>query len=291
MIGRFDLNRPRPGRPAGAPFQLGRRRCLNLVVGLILVSIVLALAGLGAVWTPHDPERMDLSERAAPPSLNHPFGTDQFGRDALSRVLKGAGSAVQVGLGVAAIAAALGVILGAAGGFRGGPLDEFLMRFIDGLYAFPPLIMALALVAALGPGLHQVTVAIGLAEVPAFARLTRSLVITLRKQLYIEAAKSIGAGDWQIVRTHLLPNAAPALFVQASIAFSTAVLAEAALSFLGLGVQPPAASWGLMLQEAQNFLYQAPWMAIFPGLLIALTILGFNLLADGLAERSDPRLR
>ncbi|MHB8926943.1 MAG: ABC transporter permease [Bacillota bacterium] len=287
----IELGRPRPGRRGQNPLKLSRRRRLNLSVGLALALVVLFLAVVGAVWTPSDPERMDMAHRAAPPSPAHPFGTDEFGRDAFSRALKGAGSAVQVGLGVAVIAGTLGLVLGALAGFRGGLPDEVLMRFIDGLYAFPPLIMALALVAVLGPGLRQVTVAIGLAEVPAFARLTRSLIITLRKQLFVEAARAVGATDWQIAWRHLLPNAAPTLIVQGSIAFSTAVLAEAALSFLGLGVQPPAASWGLMLQEAQSFLLQAPWMAVFPGLLIAATILGFNLVADGLAERFDPRLR
>ncbi|MHB0884302.1 MAG: ABC transporter permease [Bacillota bacterium] len=289
----IERGRPglRPGRREPNPLKLSRRRRTNLSVGLALAALVVALAVIGAVWTPTDPERMEMAHRAAPPTAAHLFGTDEFGRDTFSRALKGAGSAVEVGLGVAVIAGTLGLALGALAGYRGGLIDEVLMRFVDGLYAFPPLIMALALVAVLGPGLRQATVAIGLAEVPAFARLTRSLIIGLRQQLFVEAARAAGATDWQIARRHLLPNAAPALIVQASIAFSTAVLAEAALSFLGLGVQPPAASWGLMLQEAQSFLTQAPWMAIFPGALIAATILGFNLVADGLAERSDPRLR
>ncbi len=287
----IERGRPRPGRREPNPLKLSRRRRTNLSVGLALATLVVALAVIGAVWTPVDPARMDMTHRAAPPTAAHLFGTDEFGRDTFSRALKGAGSAVEVGLGVAVIAGTLGLALGALAGYRGGLVDEVLMRLIDGLYAFPPLIMALALVAVLGPGLRQVTVAIGLAEVPAFARLTRSLIIGLRQQLFVEAARAAGATDWQIARRHLLPNAAPALIVQASIAFSTAVLAEAALSFLGLGVQPPSASWGLMLQEAQSFLTLAPWMAIFPGALIAATILGFNLVADGLAERSDPRLR
>jgi len=287
----IELRRPRPGHRESNPLRLTRYRRANLMAGTALALLILAMALAGAVWTPCNPEQMDLAHRAAPPSLAHPFGTDQFGRDSFSRALKGAGSAILVGLGVTVIAGGFGLFLGALAGYRGGLLDEVLMRFIDGLYAFPPLIMALALVAVMGPGLRQVTVAIGLAEIPAFARLTRGLIITLRRQPFVEAARAIGATDWQIARRHLLPNAAPALIVQASITCSTAVLAEAALSFLGLGVQPPAPSWGLMLQEGQSFLLQAPWMAIFPGLLIALTILGFNLLADGLAERSDPRLR
>ena len=244
---------------------------------------------LGAFWTPCDSERMDLSRQVSPPSFGHLLGTDEFGRDVLSRILRGARATMLVGIGAVLIAGLAGVALGALGSSGRRLVSGPVMAFVDGLYAFPSLITALALIAVLGPGAGQISLAIGVAEAPAFARLTRSVILSLLGQPFIEGARAIGATRARILCRYLLPNAAPFLLVQAGITLSTAILAEASLSFLGLGVQPPSPSWGYMLQSAQNLLSVAPWLAVAPGLCIVLTILGINLTADGLAEWSDPR--
>jgi peptide/nickel transport system permease protein len=219
------------------------------------------------------------------------MGTDQYGRDVLSRVMRGAVSSLAVGAVAVAIGMGVGVLLGATGGWLGGWLDEAMMRVTDAIYGFPAVLSALLVTAAFGAGVLISMIAVGIAYVPIFARLTRANILSLREQDFVVAARALGVSDGAIVRRHVLPNTISPLIVQATISFPLAILAEAALSYLGLGTQPPNPSWGLMLREAQSFLALAPWFAIFPGAAIALAVLGFNLLGDGLRDLLDPRTR
>jgi peptide/nickel transport system permease protein len=218
------------------------------------------------------------------------MGTDQYGRDLLSRVMRGAIASLAVGAVAVGIGLGVGVILGAAGGWVGGWIDEAVMRLTDAVYGFPAVLSALLVTAVFGPGVLISMVAVGIAYVPVFARLSRASVLALRAQEFVTAARALGARDGAILRRHILPNAVSPLIVQATISFPLAILAEAALSYLGLGTQPPNPSWGLMLREAQNFLQLSPWYAVFPGAAIALAVLGFNLLGDGLRDLLDPRV-
>lgn len=268
----------------------GYRRFLqgNLILGLLLIGTVMGMALVSLLWTPHPVTEM-TPQRLTGPGPDHWFGTDHFGRDIFSRVMAGAASALGVGVVAVGIGVTVGVTVGAVAGLHGGWLDEVLMRFIDGLYAFPALLMALLVISVLGPGLFNTMIAIGIAFVPVFARLTRASFLSLREQEFVEAARALGATDLGLIRRHLLPNAMAPIIVQATVSFAIAVLAEAALSYLGLGTQPPYPSWGRMLSEAQRFLFHSQWFAIFPGLSIGLTVLGFNLLGDGLRDVLDPQ--
>jgi peptide/nickel transport system permease protein len=232
---------------------------------------------------------MDIAARLLPPSAAHPLGTDQYGRDLLSRVMRGAVASIAVGVVAVGIGMVAGVLLGTAGGWVGGWLDEAAMRVTDAIYGFPAVLSALLVTAVFGPGVLISMVAVGIAYVPIFARLTRANILSLREQDFVMAARALGARDGTIVWRHVLPNTVSPLIVQATISFPLAILAEAALSYLGLGTQPPNPSWGLMLRDAQNFLQLSPWFAIFPGAAIALAVLGFNLLGDGLRDVLDPR--
>jgi peptide/nickel transport system permease protein len=232
---------------------------------------------------------MDIAARLAPPSAAHHLGTDQYGRDILSRIMRGAVASLAVGVVAVGIGMAVGVLLGTAGGWVGGWLDEAAMRLTDAIYGFPAVLSALLVTAVFGPGVLIAMVAVGIAYVPAFARLARANILALREQDFVMAARALGARDGAVVWRHVLPNTVSPLIVQATIAFPLAILAEAALSYLGLGTQPPHPSWGLMLRDAQNFLQLSPWFAIFPGAAIALAVLGFNLLGDGLRDLLDPR--
>jgi len=265
------------------------RRHRAFGVGLLLTGLIVATAVCSLVYTPRDPLRMELSARLAAPSVAHPMGTDQYGRDLLSRVMRGAIASLAVGAVAVGIGMVLGVLLGAAGGWRGGWLDEAVMRLADAVYGFPAVLSALLLAAVFHPGVLISMVAVGIAYVPVFARLTRANVLALRVQEFVTAAEALGAGDGAILWRHVLPNTVSPLIVQATISFPLAILAEAALSYLGLGTQPPRPSWGLMLRDAQSFLQLSPWYAIFPGAAIALAVLGFNLLGDGLRDLLDPR--
>lgn len=283
-------------RPASAPARLrGRLRATlrhpGLVVGLALVAVIVAAALVGSVWTPYPPKQPDFSVQLQGPSPSHPFGTDEFGRDLLSRILVGAGLSLRVGVGAVAIGLVAGASIGLIAGWRRGWVDDVVMRLVDVLYAFPAILMALLLSATFRPGTLTATVAIGLAFVPQFARIARASALTSRTSAHVEASRALGSSPWRTFWTCLVPDAASPLIVQASLSLSLAVLAEAALSFLGLGSAPDAASWGVMLRDAQGFLGLSPWPALVPGAAIFSTVLGWSLLGDGLRDVLDPRTR
>jgi peptide/nickel transport system permease protein len=257
-----------------------------------LVVLLFAVLALGAPWiAPDDPVRTDWSKIRKAPSWAHPFGTDDLGRDGLSRVVWGARISMQAGVFSILLAIALGVPLGCAAGYYRGAVDQVITRLTDAWLAFPFLILAIGLVTILGPSLTNATLAIGLGATPTYIRLARGLVLSINEEDYVHGARALGARDLRVVSRHILPNITSAIVVQATVAIPTAVITEAVLSFLGLGVQPPAPSWGTMLNAAQQFLEQAPWMAIWPGLAIFLLALSFNLAGDGLRDLLDPRDR
>lgn len=278
--------------PAGGTLPGARRRVnLPLVVGGSLVVLIAATALLAPLLAPYDPTAIEPGALLRPPGPGHPLGTDRLGRDVFSRILYGGRVAVTVGSIAVLVGAGSGISLGLISGYRAGRVDAILMRVIDGLMAFPALLLAILVVAALGPGHAQVMVAIGVVLIPVFARLARAQTLAARAQEYVLAARALGAGEARIVLLHILPNIAGPLLIQSTVAFSGAVLAEASLSYLGLGTQPPTPSWGGMLQEARDVLFVGPWMAIWPGVAIAAAVLGWNLLGDGLRDLMDPRMR
>ncbi|NLJ69645.1 MAG: ABC transporter permease [Firmicutes bacterium] len=265
-----------------------RRRRLNIWLGgLLLVAICLTAA---ASWwgLALEPNAMNIRERLVPPSRGHWLGTDHFGRDIFARIAYGSRIALKVGAGSTLLAALLGAMLGAWAGYKGGWWDEVIMRFIDGLMAFPGILLAIMLVTVMGPGTANTIIAIGIANVPVFARITRGVFLTGRNALYVEAAHALGARTWDIILYHILPNGIGPIIVQAAVTFSAAILTEASLSYLGLGIQPPDASWGRMLKEAQPQMGRAPWSVLAPGTAIFLTVLALNLLGDGIRDRLDP---
>jgi peptide/nickel transport system permease protein len=264
-------------------------RHVTFVLGVAISLALVATAALSLVWTPRDPLAMSLAARLQGPSPAHPFGTDQYGRDVLSRVMAGAVTSIAVGVIAVGIGAVVGVLIGLASGGVGGWVDEVLMRLIDAVQGFPAILSALLFAAIFAPGIGIAMVAIGVTFVPAFARLTRASFLELRAREFALAARALGASERRLVLRHILPNSVAPLVGQATTSFPVAVLAEAALAYLGLGSQPPQPSWGLMLKEAQNFLGMNPWFALFPGLAIALTVLGLNLAGDGLRDLLDPR--
>ena len=257
-------------------------------VGLGITLLLVVVAVVSLVWTPADPLSMSIAGRLEGPSRMHPFGTDQYGRDLLARVMAGTVTSITVGVLAVAVGAGVGVPLGVAGGYVGGWLDEVLMRLVDAVQGFPAILSALLFSAALGAGITISTVAIGIAFVPAFARLARGSFLELRGREFVLAATALGANDARLIGRHIFPNSLSPLIVQATTSFPVAILAEAALAYLGLGTQPPQPSWGLMLKEAQNFLSLSPWFALFPGAAIALAVLGLNLLGDGVRDLLHP---
>jgi len=271
---------------------VARRRPLRHVTFTLGAAVTLALiatAALSVVYTPADPLAMSITGRLQGPTGGHPFGTDHFGRDVLSRVMTGAVTSIAVGVIAVGIGAGVGLLLGVLSGYLGGWIDEVLMRLVDAVQGFPAILSALLFTAVFSPGMLVSMVAIGIAFVPSFARLTRGSFLELREREFVVAARALGGGDARLVLRHILPNSLPPLIVQATTSFPVAILAEAALAYLGLGTQPPYPSWGLMLKEAQNFLSLNPWFAVFPGGAIALTVLGLNLLGDGLRDLLDPK--
>jgi len=251
------------------------------VIGLVITLALVATAAVSLVYTPRDPLEMSISSRLQGPTLAHPLGTDQFGRDLLSRVMRGAITSILVGV--------IAVGIGMLSGYFGGWLDEGFMRLVDAIQGFPAILSALLLAAVFRPTLTISMIAIGVAFLPVFARLTRASFLEFRDRDFVVAARALGAGDGAVIGRHIMPNTLPPLIVQATISFPVAILAEAGLSYLGLGTQPPNPSWGLMLREAQAFLSLNPWYAIFPGGAIAVTVLGLNLLGDGLRDLLDPK--
>jgi len=260
--------------------------------GLVLVCLQLLAAGLAPVIAPYDPYEQYYDRIMVRPNLEHLFGTDNFGRDLFSRVMWGAQISIKVGVAAVSIGTLLGSILGLISGYMGGKLDMISQRIMDGWMAFPGIILALAIVAVLGPGEINVMVAIGLSQVPPANRVIRGAVLAEKSNLYIEAARAISSSELRIMFRHILPNVMAPIIVVATIALGQAILSEAALSFLGVGVQPPNPAWGSMLSgHSRTYMLVAPWMAIFPGLAIFLTVMGWNLLGDALRDIWDPRLR
>ncbi len=279
--------------PADAPMPHGRRgRRTNgsLVVGGLLVLTVLGMAVLSFLWTPHDPTLVNPAVRLQEPSLDYWFGTDKFGRDVFSQILVGSRTTLFVGFVAVGLAALVGVPLGILAGMAPRWFGELLMRGNDLLLAFPALLLAIMFAAVYGASTFVAMVAIGIATIPSFARLIRSGTLQVMKTEYVVAARASGRRPVAIGLRHVLPNVSSLVIVQASVGFAIAVLAEAALSFLGFGTPPPTPSWGRMLQESQEMLWSAPRLAVVPGLAIALAVLGFNLLGDGLRDRFDPKL-
>jgi peptide/nickel transport system permease protein len=277
-----------------SPAQRALRRLFarkGAVVGLIIIAAFIVLAAFAPLIAPFDPLATSWTLVRKPPSALHWFGTDDLGRDILSRVIFGARASLLAGAISVGIALSIGVPLGLLAGYRGGFIDALISRITDAMLACPFLILAIALAAFLGPSLGNAMIAVGITTTPVFIRLTRGQTIGVKVEDYVEAARAIGNPRWRIALFHILPNILPALLVQATLSIAAAIIAEAALSFLGLGQQPPAPSWGSMLNAAQRFLTNAPWMALWPGLAIFLVVLSFNLVGDGLRDALDPRER
>jgi peptide/nickel transport system permease protein len=284
----------RRDQPTAGIWQDAWRRLRRHTVGmfgLVLVGLLLVTAIFGPFLAPYDPNAIDFSVRFAGPSLAHPMGADDFGRDILSRIMYGARVSLQVGIIAVGIAATAGTLLGLVAGYAGRIADEVIMRTMDILFAFPAILLAIAILAALGRGIANAMIAIGVVYIPIFARIARGAVLSVREEEFIEAARSIGAKDTRILFRHIFPNALAPLIVETSLSLAFAILAEAALSFFGLGTQPPDPSWGRMLSEGRAYFRQSVWMGIFPGLAIMITVMGFNFLGDGLRDVLDPRLK
>jgi len=282
----------RPPATRGFRYLLRRfARNRMALVGLWVVLLIVALALFAAWVAPYSPIKPDFFNTLKAPGGRHLMGTDDLGRDVLSRVVFGTRTSLLAGVISVGIAVLAGLPLGLVSGYYRGRLDDVLMRITDAMLSFPFLVLALALAAVLGAGLDKAMIAIGIVFTPGFVRLSRGQALSEREQNYVEAARALGAGDGRIIWKHILPNIISPVLVQASLATAAAITAEAALSFLGLGTQPPTPSWGSMLNFAQPYLGTAPWMALYPGLAIFITVLSLNLLGDGLREALDPRLR
>ena len=259
-------------------------------IGMVIVIVAVLAALAGPVLTPYDPAAQELSRRLEGPSLAHPFGLDELGRDILSRLLSGARISLMVGIAVVSVSSVVGMFFGSIAGYFGGRVDDLISRVIDILMAFPGILLAIALVAVLGPNLTNVVLALSIIGWVGYARLVRGQAMRAREFEFVQAARALGAGAPRVVLRHVLPTAFPAVVVQATLGMAGAIIAEAALSFLGLGVQPPTPSWGTMLDAGRSHLFDAPHLTIFPGLAIAALVLGFNFLGDGLRDRVDPKL-
>lgn len=259
------------------------------VAGLVIGGIYLIVGVFGPILAPHDPTAIEATARFQPPSLEHPFGTDTRGRDILSRVMYGARQSLYVAVIVVTFASSIGVTLGLVAGFFRGLVDEMVMRFIDVLFAFPAILLALLIITILGPGLNQAVLALSIAFVPIMVRVTRGSAISIREEDYILAARAYGETSYNIMFKEMLPNLISVVMVQATITFAFSILAEAGLSYLGLSAQFPTITWGLMISEAQSDIVRAPWAAIFPGLAIMVTVLGLTFLGVGLRDALDPK--
>jgi len=266
-------------------------RSRSAVFGGLLISILLAVALFAPVLAPHHPLDQSFPRQLQPPSAGFWFGTDEFGRDILSRIIFGARIALGIGALAVGIAVALGVPLGLVAGYFGGRLDTSIMRTMDVVLAFPYLLLALIVVTLLGFGLVNVMIAVGLVYVPQYSRIVRSVTLSVRERLFVEAARAIGGSNLRIICCHVLPNCLAPIIVQTTLSLGWAIVNAAGLSFLGLGAQPPTPEWGAMLSSGREYMRNAPWITTFPGLAILFTALGFNLLGDGLRDAFDPRLK
>ncbi len=265
-------------------------RAWSAVTGIVIVTGLVAVALLAPAIAPRAPTTLHAGFEIKPPSREFPFGTDELGRDIASRVIHGARISLAAALGAVSLAAVVGVPLGTAIGFAGGMIDLIVMRLFDILFAFPAILLAIAIVAALGPSLTNLILTIAVLTMPQFAVLARGATLATRSLEYVQAAVALGASNRRVVLGHILPNVMPPVIVAATLNLSIVILVEAGLSFLGLGTQPPAPSWGGMISRGRQYMTIAPWLVIFPGLAIMLAVLGFNLLGDGLRETLDPRL-
>ena len=279
------------GLPGAGPNQVwaGLRSNLPAMVGLVILAVLVVVGVLGELVAPYDVNATEPDRMLQGPSGSHPFGTDELGRDVLTRVILAARVSLMVAVVSVGLALLIGVGIGLVAGYYRGWVDNVLMRCMDVLFAFPVLLLAVAIVAVLGTGLVTAMVAIGVVYAPIFARVTRASVLSVREQVYVKAAISIGASDGRIMRRHVLPNIAAPLIVQTSLSLAFAILSEAALSFLGLGIQPPRPSWGRMLFDGRGFVQDAWWLGFFPGAAIFLTVLAFNVVGDALRDVLDPR--
>jgi peptide/nickel transport system permease protein len=265
-------------------------RNASFAIGAVLSIALVAVAALSLIWTPHSPYEVNMAAKLLPPDASHWLGTDPYGRDIVSLLLVGARASIVVGMVAVGIGLIVGAALGLLASARRGWAEELIMRIADFGFAFPAILSAIMLTAVFGPGMVNAIIAIGIYNIPTFARITRASANAVWSREFVLAARACGKGAFSITMEHVLPNIASVLIVQATIRFAIAILAEAALSYLGLGTQPPQPSWGRMLSEAQSLMFQAPMLAVYPGFAIALAVLGLNLLGDGLRDRFDPRL-
>lgn len=264
-----------------------KKRNWYLTFGLVLSAVMLCYMVLGFFWTPHDPGMLSASDKLASPSLSHPFGCDQLGRDVLSRALDGAGTTLIIALAVVLMGFVLGILIGSLCGYYGGMVDAVIMRICDAITAFPSILLAMVVVAVIGPGTYNIIAALGLLFVPSFARLVRGEFLKYRDRDFVRAARLAGVPAWRIIFVHILPNIWPVLLSGLTIGFNNAVLSEASMSYLGIGVGPADASLGRMLSEAQGILFSAPWCTVFPALVVILIILGVGMVGEGLRERVE----
>ncbi len=261
------------------------------VAGLVIIAVIIISAIFAPLLAPHDPIKQNILARYKAPSAKYILGTDELGRDILSRIIFGARYSLLIGVITISLSLFLGVILGVVAGYFGGIIDLLLMRLIDIMLAFPYILLAISIVAILGPALSNAMIAISIVNIPTFARIVRSSVLSIKESEYVQAAKALGASDLRIILKHLLPNCMAPLIVQSTLSMASAILSAAGLSFLGLGAQPPTPEWGAMLSDARSALQRAPWVVTFPGIAIMLNVLGFNLLGDGLRDALDPKLK
>ncbi|SCX89703.1 ABC transporter permease [Alkaliphilus peptidifermentans] len=282
-----------PNKKRGPWREVWRRMKQNkaAMVGLVIIGILIFAALTANIIAPYGYDDQNLPGRFQTPNSKHLLGTDNFGRDIFSRIIYGSRISLMVGFIAVGIAALSGGTLGAIAGFYGGKLDNVIMRMIDILLAIPGILLAISIVAALGPGLRNVMIAVGIGAIPGYARIVRASVLSLRDQEFIEAAKAVGANDFRIITKHIIPNSMAPIIVQATLGVANAILAAAGLSFIGLGIQPPTPEWGAMLSSGRNYIRDYPHIATFPGIAIMITIFGLNLLGDGLRDALDPRLK
>lgn len=264
--------------------KIARYKNYNFIIGCILTGMLCLLILIGFIYTPYDPEAMDETQKLAGISFSHILGCDNFGRDIFSRIIKGSGTTLMVAAGTVLIGSVIGTMIGAVTGYYGGWLDEILMRINDAVFAFPSVLLALVFISLLGPGMMNVVISLGIAFIPSFARIVRSEFLRCKNMDYVKQARLMGAGNLRIMFVHILPNTVPVLFSSIMIGFNNAVLAEAGMSYLGIGVQPPDASLGRMLSEAQAYLFTRPSYAFFIGVFIILMVLGFSLLGEGIKD-------